>query len=181
MDSSHEANECVHRIAMLVSGMGTESRRLEAFFAESPSDRAEVAEFVARVYREAYGAAPPLADAYAAVTSGGELVCCVGMDWPGSDGRLAIERAWGIDRRQSSIPFDRAAQCCRWASRLPMAGALALYAVAVFAIERGTTVVLVEHNARLHRHCETLGLVFHEVPHSELDLSAIPEVARPTY
>jgi len=155
--------------------------RFEAFFAESPGARAEVNAFVATVYRSEYGADPPLADAYAAVTFCGNLVCCAGIDWPGPDGRLVTERAYGIERAKICPPFTGVAQLGRWASNTPKAGGLALYAAAVFALERGVTIALGEISELGRQHCTRLGLRFHDVPHSELDLTQIPEVARPTY
>jgi hypothetical protein len=159
----------------------SETQRFAASFADSPSARAKVASFVGAVYHAEYGVAPPLADAYACVTRAGDLVSCVGLDWPGPDGRFRIERAYHLERDRLELPLAQALQFGRWASRAPEAGVLAVYAAAEFALARGKTLALVEHSRLIHRYCQRLGLAFREVPHAELDLAEIPEPARPTY
>jgi hypothetical protein len=152
-----------------------------AWCAESPQERAKVAAFVDSVYNEAFGAAPPLADAYAAINFEGELVCCIGLDWEGPDGRFGIERAYRLDRAMLPLPITGGLQFGRWASKMPRAGRFAIYAAAVFGLARGRSVVLVEHDATVHRHCERLGIVFYDIAHHGVDLSTIPEAGQPHY
>ena len=142
-----------------------------AWFAESEPDRAQVAAFVDSIYVKSFGGRPPLADAYVAVEFRGELVSCIGVEREGPDGRLGIERMYRLDR--SRLPLTEAVQFVRWASKMPRAGRHALYAAAVFGLARGRSLALVEHNDKVHRHCEKLGLVFRDIPHEGVDFSTL--------
>lgn len=158
--------------------------RLSVRFALGLEERTLVARgFVEPLYAETYGTTPPLADVYAIVELEGVIRACLGIEWPDKDGLLPIERTYGISGSMHEWPLtaENKMQCSRWASVLPQAGALAVYAAARYGLARGRIYALVEHNAVIHRRSKLLGIDFRDMPHGPVDLSLIREENRGFY
>jgi hypothetical protein len=153
-------------------------------FAESAEERKRVAdEFVAPLYLKAYETAPPLADAYVVIELEHVIQACLGIEWPDRYGRLGIEEAYTIESNAHSWPLsgENKVQFGRWASIMPQAGMIAVYASANYALSLGKAFALVEHNALVHRHARLLGVPFYDLPHFPVDLTKIREEHRSFY
>lgn len=158
------------------------SKKFSIRYAESPSDKEEVRMFVDRVYMATYHTTPPLADVYAVVEREKNIVACIGIEWPGPDGKLALERIYRLAK--TSLPLEltteNGMQYGRWASVSPNTGVLAIYAATTYALSKGKRYGIVEHNDEVHRHVERLGIQFWNVDFA-LDLSMINESNREYY
>ncbi len=158
------------------------SKRFTARYAESPPDKAAVRSFVDKVYMSTYNTVPPIADVYAVVEKDCTVVACIGVEWPGADGKLALERIYRLEKQSFPLGLttDNGMQYGRWASISPQAGALAIYAATVYALSKGKLYGLVEHNNDVHRHVMRLGIAFWDIDYA-LDIIAVDESCREYY
>lgn len=141
----------------------------------STADRADVVAFVADAYLRTYGTAPPEAAHYAIVRENGEIVACMGIDLP-EDGVFLIERVHKLDRALFPMPFthENGVAFVRLVSTRPHATRLAIYAAAAYVLSTlKRQYAIVEHDRRVHRALERLGIRFVEVPRGGLDDSFV--------
>ncbi len=159
-------------------------RKYSVSYAQTPSEKMPVHDFVRSVYEPKYGTFPGIANIYAVVRSNDKLLACMGVDLPQNDGRFQIECTYGILRERLPLPVTNinTVALAKWASLDPGAGMIAVFAAVMFSRKMERLYGFAEHDDEVHLHTQrSLGVLFWNIEHSPANPEALPSEHREFY
>jgi hypothetical protein len=156
---------------------------LRVSFADTPGQKIPVTAFVDGQYLQTYGTTPPPADAYCVVSRGGRIVGCTGVEYADAQGRFLIERTYRLRRERYALPLTEKndVQLVSWIAHERQVSLLGLYHLLRYALAGGRQFGLVEHTGAVHRVVRRMGVLFHDLPHDDVDFSYVAPHNRAYY
>ena len=151
--------------------------------AESETAKREAWTFVEQKYLEIFKAAPPHAQYYFVAKQNNKIVGTLSVDFCLESEKIWLEKIYEFDEKSAPFPVlrDKIIQYGRWLTSVSGISESLIYAATCHAERHGRLYGWCEHNDKVHRVAERLGIAFRPVSGAKIIFKNMPSETQAYY
>ena len=159
------------------------SSKLTVGLVKRKIERRAAQDFINQKYTELFQATPPEAQHYFVAKKNDKILGTFSLDFCLEGEQIWLEQIYRFNHAVAPLPVERnkIVQYGRWITSIPGISESLIYAASVFAEKHDRLYGWCEHNDKVHKVAERLGIVFYPVPDAELLLENMPPATRDYY